>query len=358
MNFIKKGIMEKLYFDLSSPSAFTGIDNIWRCNKKISKEKIRKFLQGQETYTVNRQHRKKFQRKRYEVTNINDLWQIDLMDFQSISKENDGYKFILICIDVFSKYLWVEKLKNKTSSEVVRAFKLILKGNYCVNLESDSGKEFLGSPFKSFVKKEGINFFCNVDDSTHACVVERAIRTFKQRLYKYFYYKKTLRYVNVYKKICKSYNKTYHSVIGMAPEDVSDNNILEVYNNTRKRYKIPAMKKPKYRRGQFVRISNRKEIFAKGSKGENFSLEIFEISKVVKHAPVMYELKDLLNEPIIGKFYEPELQLVQFDPNQEYEINKILKKRIRRGIQEILVTWKGYPKKFSSWIEAKNIVKK
>ena len=54
---------------------------------------------------------------------IDQQWQIDLADMQ---KFNDGYRYLLVCIDVFSKYAWVVPLKNKTGPSLVNAFKVIL----------------------------------------------------------------------------------------------------------------------------------------------------------------------------------------------------------------------------------------
>jgi hypothetical protein len=49
-----------------------------------------------------------------------------------IDKENDGVKYLLFVIDIFSKYLWVEPLKFKTAKEVVKGFQHIFdKGRKC-----------------------------------------------------------------------------------------------------------------------------------------------------------------------------------------------------------------------------------
>ena len=54
-------------------------------------------------------------------------FQADLINFSCLQKYNDGYKFILVVIDVFSKYAYVECIKNKTSKSVIAAFSKILK---------------------------------------------------------------------------------------------------------------------------------------------------------------------------------------------------------------------------------------
>ena len=60
------------------------------------------------------------------VGGIDQQWQMDLADMQSMQKFNNGYRYLLVCIDVFSKYAWVIPLKNKTGLSLVKAFKVIL----------------------------------------------------------------------------------------------------------------------------------------------------------------------------------------------------------------------------------------
>jgi hypothetical protein len=301
---------------------------------------------------VNRPSRTKFKRQHYEVNNIDDLWQIDLIDLRNLSKYNDGYKYIFVAIDVFSKFLFLEKMKNKTGDESVRAFKLMLKNRSCRNLNSDGGQEFCCKKFRDLCKKHEINFFQNYDDETHAAVAERVIQTLKRKIYKYFYYKNTKRYINVYKKICSAYNKTYHRTIKMRPDQVCDTNIREVYYNIRQNQKNRAIGEMKniLKKHDFVRISVRKGPYSKASRGANFSEEVFRIHQALRHKPVMYKLEDLCGEIIKGKFYSSEITKVIFDLNL-IKANKIFRTRKNKGITECLVNPKGWPHKYKIWIK-------
>ena len=80
----------------------------------------------QDTYTLYKPIQRNFKRNRVIVGGIDQLWQMDLADVQSMQKFNKGYKYLLVCIDVFSKYAWVLPLKNKTGPSLVEAFKIIL----------------------------------------------------------------------------------------------------------------------------------------------------------------------------------------------------------------------------------------
>ena len=95
--------------------------------------------------------------------------------------------------------------------------------------------------------------------------------------------------------------------------------------------------------------------FAKGFE-QNYSVEIFEISKVVRRTPrPLYELRDLRGTPIEGQFYNEEVTPVKITRRTAYKIDKIMDTRVRQGIREHLVRWAGYLPSFDSWIRASSI---
>jgi hypothetical protein len=67
----------------------------------------------------------------------------------------------------------------------------------------------------------------------------------------------------------------------------------------------------------------------------------------------VYELADLLGKHIEGQFYPEELSPVIVTKNTVYQIDKILRKRVRNGSVEFLVKWSGYPTDINSCIPAK-----
>ena len=77
-----------------------------------------------------------------------DVWECDLFDVQGLSKHNDGIKYLLCDIDVFSKYLHVVHLKSKTGPSVMATFQSVLddskysKRSRPVWVQTDRGKEF------------------------------------------------------------------------------------------------------------------------------------------------------------------------------------------------------------------------
>ena len=66
---------------------------------------------------------KKFKKRKVYSNGIDDIWSADLVDMSSYSKQNKHYKYLLMVIDVFSKYGWIVPIKNKKGETVADAFK-------------------------------------------------------------------------------------------------------------------------------------------------------------------------------------------------------------------------------------------
>ena len=173
---------------------------------------------------------------------------------------------------------------------------------------------------------------CNEGKSV---VSERFIRTLKNKIYKHMTAISKNVYFDVLDDIFDKYNNTYHITIKMKPVDVGDDSFAE-YNEESNE------KDPKFKVGDHVRISNFKNVFAKGY-APNWSEEFFIIKKIRNTVPGTYIISDLNGEEIVGSFYGKELQ--KTNP-KEFKIEKVIK---RKGIK-LYVKWKGYNNSFNSWL--------
>ena len=154
---------EKLYYDPKSPAGYAGEQALYQLAKKSSKkvklDDVRNWLRKQQTYTLHRQIRRKFLRRKTVVAGIDYQWQADLADMSKMSKVNDKYRYLLCFIDVFSKFAWVVPIKNKTGKTLVDAFKSVLKsGRSRKSLQTDKGTEFKNKDFQNFLKSKKIHF--------------------------------------------------------------------------------------------------------------------------------------------------------------------------------------------------------
>ena len=144
------------------------------------------------------------------VTEYDGQWQADLVDISSLARFNKGYKYLLTCIDVFSKFAWVVPLKNKTGESLVNGFQSTLDlGRTPGKVQTDKGTEFLNRNFQSFLKEKSIHFF-TTNNELKASVVERFKRILKTRMWKYFTAKNTRVYIDILQNIVHAYNNSYH----------------------------------------------------------------------------------------------------------------------------------------------------
>ena len=68
-----------------------------------------------------------------------------------------------------------------------------------------------------------------------------------------------------------------------------------------------------------------------------------------------YRLCNLDGEDVKGTFYEPKVQLVDYSAQGSFEVEKVIERRGHGKKEEVLVKWKGWPEKFSSWILASDL---
>ena len=57
--------------------------------------------------------RKRFRRRRVYAGSVDSIWTADLLDIHQFARQNKGYKFILVVLDVFSRYAWTRPLKTR-----------------------------------------------------------------------------------------------------------------------------------------------------------------------------------------------------------------------------------------------------
>jgi hypothetical protein len=309
---MKNQILEEIYNDASQPGSLSGLENFYRVLKskkiKIKRPELKNWLSTQNVYTRHKLIVKQFPHNQDITTGMDDLWQIDLADLQKISKFNDNNRYLVTCIDVFSKFAWVVPIKNKKSDTVLEAFKFIVnssgrKPNF---LQSDQGTEFLNSKFKEYLSEIDVGFYY-VNSELKASVIERFNRTIKEKIYKYFTLKNTERYIDILDTLIQTYNNSYHRSIKTLPSKVNKENEKTIHQIL---YKKDSRDKVfNFEVGQTVRITKYKHIFEKGYTPK-WTDEIFKVKYQIPRDPVVYKIEDLNNEEIEGVFYEPELQKV------------------------------------------------
>ena len=287
--------------------------------------------------------KRKFNKRRVLVRGIDEIWAADLADMKAFSKFNKGFNFLLLVIDIFSKYGWIIPLKDKTGKSVASALKTIFKERKPGKMWVDKGKEFYNKDVKDLIE------LYSTENEEKSSVVERWIRTMKEKMWKYFTDNNTNTYIDILPDLVKNYNNTRHSSIKMTPVEASkDKNEFTVWRNLYPDRLKAVRINPKFSVGDKVRLSKKKALFEKGYT-TRWTEEILTIKKINHTSPVTYKVEDLNGEEIDGTFYEPELQKTR---QQIFRIEKVIEK----GKNKSLVKWKGYSNKFNSWVDNKDIV--
>jgi hypothetical protein len=140
-------------------------------------------------------------------------YQIDLIDIRSLGRKNSGYKYILNCVDIFSKYGQSEALKTKTEGEVIEALKRIFErmGKPRI-LQSDNGGEFKNKVMDAYGEEEDFKIIHSQPyRSTSQGQVERWNRTIRNKLNSLMTENQTTRWVDYLPDVVKRYNDTIHS---------------------------------------------------------------------------------------------------------------------------------------------------
>src|SRR3984893_17444864 len=186
--------MENVDYVPEAMGSFTSVDNLARYSKR-TKDDVRDFLESQDAYTLHKPIRRKFPRRKTISLGIDRIWQLDLADLTIISRHNDNYKFILTCIDCYSRYAFAVPVKNKSAPEVESAFeKILLESDRSpVYVQTDKGREFLNAIFLSLLKERMILHYTSENDD----IVERLNRTLKSKMWRYFTYSKSLHFIQL-----------------------------------------------------------------------------------------------------------------------------------------------------------------
>lgn len=369
-------LLNSLYYDPSAPGSFSGPTALKKAaaavlkkrgNRriKIKKDGVQRFLGNQETYTLHRPVKRNFIRRRVIVSGPLEQFQSDLVDMSMFEKDNQGHKWILMTIDVFTKKAWAIPVKRKAATDMVSAFdQLFRQTEPPRKLQTDKGLEFRAKPVQDYLKdKKKVQWFASEDDYIKAGVVERLNRTIKGKMWKYFHYAKSNQWLKVLPQLMQSYNNTVHTSIKMTPNEANRGiESPDIVSDVRKNLYGPTSRlnasrdKEKLRPNSSllkdhafgvddkVKLSKHALVFDKGYK-PNWTLEILTVSEVIPTDPAVYRVKDLDGEEIAGTFYEHELQKVTSLP-KVYDIEAVLEEKDN----EVLVKWKGYPKKFNKWI--------
>ena len=316
----KELLLKNLFY--SPNTQFTSIKTLYDQvkNKKITYNEVRDFVQSQEaTQLFKKQKRIKnyfpiAAKFKYEIL------QIDLVDMSDISSSNENYKFLLVCVDVFSRLAFVVPMKNKQTSTIIEAIEEVLNITQPDIINCDLGSEFKSREFKNMVEQQGITLnYVDVKEHHKLGIVDRFVRTLREKINKYGIMHNTTKYIDVLPKIIYNYNNAYHSTIKKTPIEVKDDD-EEIIELTRRRIEKAKKEETKFNIGDTVRYILNKTQFEKGTSPKWSKLTHKILSKN-QHSYTLDNNKTY-------KYYE--LQLIKENQNLNLERTEPTREELRR----------------------------
>ena len=366
-----ENLLLTIYTDPANPGSFSSIKKLHEAAKKydknISISDIKLFLKNQLSYTLHFPTKKRFLTQKIISAKPKIIIGLDLIDMQKFSSFNNNIKYLMIFIDIFSKYITVLPLKNKTKHSIIDGLKTFfqMKDNHLYSrIYSDMESGLKSKLTTQFLKENRIHLYTNTSKERKNSITERAIRTLRNKIFRFMTHKNTNMYIHVLPNLVESLNNGQHTSLknkNLTPKilhEIKNKDILK--KQFQKMFAIKRDYKKKrhqsIKKNDIVRIPKTDYTQAHFLKKYNIlnTEELFKVKDINRERfPYLYKLIDLSNDEIEGSFYRAEL--VPSALRKTYPI-KILKTKETKSGKKYYVTWLGYGEKFNNWISEKDII--
>lgn len=353
--------IRKLYSSPGHPVAYSGPKTV-AAHFGISLKRAREILEHHDGYNLHREYKRPKKYNPYYVHKRRKEVQGDLIDISKISAENDGVRFLLLLIDIFTKKVWVLPLQSKRATDMEAAFRQWL-GSLRTKpeiLKSDLGLEFRCRAVQRVLQENGVEWQ-PAHGTLKAAIAERANKTIQVLIYKHLTTHETVRYIDKLPLLVRTYNRRPHRTLeGMTPASADrprNEGLVQQIFHDRYRRLGRARSEPKFAVGDVVRVKTDPHKISANRRAyaEQFGGEYFTVARINRTMAVpMYYLRSMDNQEVIeGAFYANELQRQR---GNVWKIERVIARRTRRGVREIKVKWKYFSDAHNEWIPETNIV--
>ena len=331
-------LLKKIYYNPSY--GFTSNEKLYRKAREIDEEITHKdvdnFLDNQPTDQITKQVK---HNKVYDTIISNkpaENYQMDIMYLPNPSL-NKNYKYLLVVIDVYSRYLMASPMKTKTGKEVFETYKNIVdKNGIPDNLNLDTGSEFIYKPFVDYCKDNQTRlWYSDTEQENKNSIVERVHRTLRNMILRYIV-ANDKSYINDLDNLIDNYNNTYHRTLKSKPS--------EVWNGREVNKQQRIYLDNEFEKGEQVRHLVKKKIFDKASSSTNYTKKIYTITNVDGKKIFLddltkpfrqYELVKAIRDSDVTDNYDNKV-------SEQERKNKLERRLNREGIKDYLTAGKYY----------------
>lgn len=264
-------LLSELYYD--PVTGYQATEELLRraiaIDPTTTRQEVNNFLRGQATAQINRASRKPIRFNTIRASAIRDGYQLDLMIYDRF--KSNGYSYILIIIDVYSRYVQAVPLKTRLMEPLVKNIeKLFTLMGFPRNVNCD--QEFNNRLFNKLCTTHNIRtWYSDPDEPNKNAIVERFNRTLAQLLQRWRVATDRTDWENVLQDLVTNYNTKLHSTTKNTPEDIWKG----VASNLQAVVNVPT----KLKKGDRVRLATVRTKLTKGD-AVKWTRELFRIERV------------------------------------------------------------------------------
>ena len=246
----KKIDVQNLWTKGENPASFAGIDTFLKHNKTVKKDQlINEELPSIPVYQKFKQFKSPRVFNPYFVYTKRKSIQSDLLHMlhpNGIKRKNDGYAYILVVQDIFSRKIWTAPLKNKKAESIIPELKTIFSKmkpfKKQATLSIDRGTEYLNKSVKDLLQQFKLKIIHPNDG--HASFVERSILSLQRLLYQQMSQNgQTQRWIEFLPQAEKIMNNRYHRIIRMSPNNAEKSENKQIVNEAMSIFRQKAFNK-------------------------------------------------------------------------------------------------------------------
>ncbi len=353
-------LLQKLYYD---QSLVLGRDKIYQYirtnhpDQKISRRQVMEWLSKQEVNQMTKPHEAPKDIKSTILKQPHQSLGIDLIDMMNF--EQKGFKYMLNCVDLFSRKFYSVAMEDKTDKTTLTALKKVIKEIPDLkSIRSDNGSEFISVIMKDYLKKQGISQILSTAGNPQSNGnIERFNGTYKRMIHKQILLNPDYDWVKNGKLLVDNLNNTFVNGLNKTPNDIEKN-----YKEENTEFITDVMEKDIKKKKNNISTQkfyprDKVRIYLPSDKMKSllWSPDLYTIDNVYPPKKVFQVYEYKLKE-VDGKYMEEDLQKindVQNRTNQPelFTVSKIVRPTVKDNKKHYEVAWKNYRKKSDNTIE-------
>ena len=100
-------MINEIYTDLKNPASLSGVSELKKALPDKSINEIKDYLSSNNVYTLHKKQAKKFKRRKFICSRPGAIITADVAYMHHYEKQNEGFKYLVVFIDMFSRYTHV-----------------------------------------------------------------------------------------------------------------------------------------------------------------------------------------------------------------------------------------------------------